>query len=176
MRRIAGSSREILHHRDDGAAELGGDDHGFQVAVVLEAIADDEALGRVGRHGHHRQQLGLAAHFEPEAEGLPVAIHLFDHQALLVDLDREHRGVAILVVVLGDGLREGVVQMLEAMREDVGEAHHDRRGELALLESLHHVEQVDFALGVHVGPDHEVPGRVHAEVTLAPGVDLVELG
>ena len=48
-------------------------------------------------------------------------------------------------------------------------------GELALLESLHHVEQVDFARRVHVGPDDEVPGGVHAEVTLAPGADLVEL-
>ena len=166
---------EVLHHRDDGAAELGGDDHRLEVAVVLEAVADDEPLGRVGGHGHHRQQLGLAAHLEPEAERLAVAIHLFDHQALLVHLDREHRRVAVLVVVLGDGLRERVVQVLEAVREDVGEAHHHRRRELALLESLHHLEQVDLALGVHVRPNHEVAGRIHAEVTLAPGIDLVEL-
>ena len=167
---------EVLDHRDDGAAELGGDDHRFEVAVVLEAVADDEALRRVRRHGHDRQQLGLAAHFEAEAERLAVAIHLFDHQALLVHLDREHRGVAILVVVLGDRLRERVVQMLEPVREDVGEAHHHRRRELAFLQSLHDVEQVDLALGVHVRPHHEVPGGVHAEVALAPGVDLVELG
>ena len=147
---------EVLDHRDDGAAELGGDDHRFEIAVVLEAVADDEPLRRIGRHGHHRQQLGLAAHFEAEAERLAVAVHLFDHQALLVHLDREHRGVAVLVVVLGDRLRERVVQMLEAVREDVGEAHHHRRGELALLESLHDVEQVDLALGIHVGAHHQV--------------------
>ena len=124
---------------------------------------------------HDRQQLGLAAHFEAEAERLAVAIHLFDDQALLVHLDGEHRGVAVLVVVLGDRLRERVVQMFEAVREDVGETHHHRRGELALLQSLHDVEQVDLALGVHVGAHHEVAGRIHAEIALAPGVDLVEL-
>ena len=122
-----------------------------------------------------RQQFGLAAHFEAEAERLAVAVHLFDHQALLVHLDGEHRGVAILVVVLGDRLREGVMQMLEAVREDVGEAHHHGRRELALFQSLHDVEQVDLALGVHVGAHDEVAGRIHAEITLAPGVDLVEL-
>jgi hypothetical protein len=52
------------------------------------------------------RQFRLAAHLEAEAERLAVAVHLFDHQALLVHLDGEHRGVAVLVVVLGDGLRE----------------------------------------------------------------------
>ena len=131
----------------------------LEIAVVLEAVADDEPLRRIRRHGHDRQQLGLAADFEAEAERLAVAVHLFDHQALLVHLDGEHRGVAILVVVLGDRLRERVVQMLEAVREDVGEAHDDRRGEVALLESLHDVEQVDLARRVHVRAHHEVAGR-----------------
>ena len=67
------------------------------------------------------------------------------------------------------------MQVLEAMRQDVREAHHDRRGELALLEALHHVEQVDLARGIHVGTNHQVARWVHAEVTLAPGIDLVEL-
>ena len=167
---------EVLHHRDDGAAELGGDDHRFEVTVVLETVADDQALGRVSGHGHDREQLRLAAHLETEAEGLAVAVHLFDHQALLVHLDREHRGVAVLVFVLGDRLRERVVQMLEAVREDVGKANHHRRREFTLLEALHDLEQVDFALAVHVRPNDEVAGFVHAEVALAPGVDLVELG
>ena len=43
----------------------------------------------------------------------------FHDEALLVHLDGEHRGVAILVVVLGDGLLEGGVQVPQAMREDV---------------------------------------------------------
>ena len=95
---------------------------------------------------------------------------------MLVHLDGEYRGVAVLVVVFGNGLCEGIVQMLEAMREDVGEAHHDGRGELAFLEPLHHIEQIDLAGRVHVGANHQVPGRIHTEIALAPGVDLVELG
>ena len=41
---------EVLDHRDDGAAELGGEDHRFDVAVVLEAVADDEPFRRILRH------------------------------------------------------------------------------------------------------------------------------
>ena len=59
---------EILDHRDDGAAELGREDHGLDVAVVLEAVADDEPPGRVGGHRHHREEFGLAAALEAEAE------------------------------------------------------------------------------------------------------------
>ncbi len=103
---------EVLDHRDDGAAELGGERHRLDVAVVLEAVADDEALGRVLGHGHDREQLGLGAHFQPEAELLAVAVDLLDHQALLVHLDRVHRRVAILVVVLRDRLRERRVHVL----------------------------------------------------------------
>jgi hypothetical protein len=167
---------EVLDHGNDGAAELRRDDHRFEIAVVLEAVADDEPFGRIGRHRHHRQQFRLAADFEPEPERLAVAIHLFDDEALLVHLDGEHRGVLVLVVVLGDRLRERVMQMLEPVRQDVREAHDHRSRELALLEALDHVEEVDLARRAHVRADHEVSGGIHAEVALAPGVDLVELG
>ena len=43
---------EVLHHRNDGAAELGGDHDRFDVAVVLEAVADHEAVGRILGDGH----------------------------------------------------------------------------------------------------------------------------
>jgi hypothetical protein len=93
-----------------------------------------------------------------------------------VHLDGEHCGVAILVVVFGDRLRERVMQMLEPMREDVGEANHNGSGELAFFQTLDDLEQIDLASCVHVRPHHEVPVGFHAEVALSPGVDLVELG
>src|SRR6185369_13128533 len=74
---------EILDHRNDRATELGREDDGFDVAVVLEAVADDHALRRILGHGHDGQQLGLRAGFQTEAEFLAVAIHLFDHEPLL---------------------------------------------------------------------------------------------
>jgi hypothetical protein len=70
----------------------------------------------------------------------------------------------------------GVVQVFEAMRQDVRETHHHRRGQLALLQTLHDIEQVDLARRVHVRANHEMTRRVHAEVALAPGIHLVELG
>ena len=59
---------EVLDHRNDRAAELGRENHRLDVAVVLEAVADDHALGRAFGQRHDRQQLGLRAGFEAEAE------------------------------------------------------------------------------------------------------------
>src|SRR5262249_21650240 len=59
---------EILDDRDDGAAELRRKRYGFDVAVVLEPVADDQAVGGVLRHRHDRQQLGLGAGLEPESK------------------------------------------------------------------------------------------------------------
>ena len=166
---------EILDDRNDRAAELGREDHGFDVAVVLEAVADDHAIRRVLGQRHDREQLGLGAGLQAEAEFLAVAIHLFDDQALLVHLDREHRAVAVLVVVFGDRLRERLVQARQAVTQDVGEAHHDRRRQIARLQSLDDFEQIDLALGRAVGPHDDVPGRIDAEVALAPGGHLVQI-
>ena len=122
---------EILDHRNDGAAELGGDDDRLDVAVVLEAVAHDQAVRRILGERHDREQLGLGADFEAEAEFLAVAVDLLDHQALLIDLDREHRRVAVAVFVLRDGGAEGLRQMAQAVREDVGEADDHGRVQIA---------------------------------------------
>ena len=166
---------EVLDHRDDRTAELGGEYHRLDVAVVLEAVADDQALGRVAGHRHHREELRLAAGLEPEAEVRAAAVDLLDDEPLLVDLDREHRRVAVLVVVLGDGGGEGVVQRAQPVAQDVGEAQHHRRGEVARLELAHHLVQVDLARAVAAGPAHDVAGGIDAEVTAAPGAGGVDL-
>jgi hypothetical protein len=144
--RIRPSSSEVLDHRDDLAAELGREDHRLDVAVVLEAVADDHPLRLALGHRHHREQLGLGADLEAEAELAPVAVDLLDHQPLLVDLDRVDGRVAAAVVVLGDRARERVVQALQAVAQDVREAHDDRRREVACLEPADHLVQVDLVL------------------------------
>ncbi len=163
----------VLHHRNDGAAELGGEDDRFDVAVVLEAVAHHDAVRRILGDGHHREQLGLGAHFESEAELLPVAVYLLDDQALLIDLDRKHRGVAVLVAVLGDGRAEGLGDVAQAVRENVGEADDHGRVQVAGLESLNHLVQVDFARRVHAGPDHHVAGFIDRKIAFPPGFHLV---
>jgi hypothetical protein len=167
--------REVLDDRDDRPAELGREDHRLDVVVVLEAVADDEPAGRVARHGHHREELGLAAGLEAEAEVGAAAVDLLDDEALLVDLDREDGGVAVLVVVLGDGRGEGIVQGPQTVAQDVGKAKHHRRGQVARLELAHDLVEVDLALAAPVGPAHGVAGGVDAEVARSPGPDRVEL-
>ncbi len=123
----------VLDHRNDGAAEFGGDDDRFDVAVVLEAVADHHAVGRILGNRHDREQFWFGADLEPEAEFLAVAVDLFDHQALLVDLDGKHRGIAVLVVVFRDRSGEGVREMAQAMRQNVGEANDHGRMQVARL-------------------------------------------
>ena len=166
---------EVLHHRNDGPPELRGQRHRLDIAVVLEAVADDQPFGSVLGHRHHGEELGLRADLEAEAEVLAVAVDLLDHQALLVHLDGEYGRVAVAVVVLGDRLREGGVQMLQAMRQDIGEAHHHRGGQVPSLQALDDIVEVDVPAGLRVGAHHDVTGCVDAEVTLAPRIDVVEL-
>ena len=97
----------VLHHRNDGAAELGGQNDRFDVAIVLEPVAHDDAVGRILGDGHYREEFGFGADLESEAELFAVAVDLFDHEALLIDLDGEHRRVAVLVVVFRNGRAKG---------------------------------------------------------------------
>ena len=135
----------VLDHRNDGAAEFGGDDHRLDVAVVLEAVADHDAVGRILGDGHDGKQFGLGSDLQSEAEFLAVAVDLLDDQALLVDLDGEYRGVAVAVVVLRDGVAERLREVAKAVRQDVGEANDHRRVQVACLQSLHDLVQVDLA-------------------------------
>ena len=117
----------ILDHRNYCAAEFGGEDHRFDVAIVLEAVAHDDAVRRIFGDRHHREQFRLGSHLESKTEFLAVAVDLFDHQALLIDLDRKHRGVAVLVAVLGDRRAEGISDVAQSMRENIGETNDHRR-------------------------------------------------
>ena len=166
---------EILHHRHDPAAELGRQRHRLDVAVVLEAVADDQPVGVVLGQAHHHQQLRLGADLKAEPERGTAAVDLLDDQPLLVHLDREHGRVAAAIVVLRDRLGEGVVQALQAVGDDVGEADHDRRRQVAGLQALDDVEQVDLAADLLVRADCHVAGLVDPEVAAAPGIDLVQL-
>src|ERR1700730_17186932 len=49
----------VLHHGNDGAAELGGEYHRLDVAIVLEAVANHDAVRRVLGDRHHREKFRL---------------------------------------------------------------------------------------------------------------------
>jgi hypothetical protein len=43
---------EIFDDRNDASPEFGGEHCGLDVTVILEAVADDQAIGRVLAHSH----------------------------------------------------------------------------------------------------------------------------
>src|SRR6185503_1168276 len=165
---------EALDDWDDVAAELSRQHGALDVLVVLEAVADDRALAAAVRDRQRRQQLGLAAHLEAEAEARPVAVDLVDDVPLLVDLDREDGVVAAAVAVLVDGVLERLVDLLQAVLEEVGEAQQQRRRQPARVQTVHDLEQVGLGALVLARADGDVAAPVDAEVALAPVLDTVE--
>src|SRR6185503_8518684 len=65
-----------LDDDEDVAAELARQHGAFDVLVVLEAVADDRALAAAARQRQRGEQLGLAAHLEPEAEAGAIFVDL----------------------------------------------------------------------------------------------------
>jgi hypothetical protein len=80
-------------------AELLADQRAADVAAVLVAVADDDAV--VGRKAQYGRQLRLAAGLQAHAPAA-VADDRIDHVGLLVDLDRVDRRVPPSVAVLLD--------------------------------------------------------------------------
>ena len=72
-------------------------------------------------------------------------------------------------------VREGVVDLADAMAEDVGEAEQDRQLDAARLELVDELLEVDRLFGPLVRMDGDVPRLVDAEVALAPVADAVGL-
>ena len=166
---------EVLDHGDDGAAQLRGEDDGLDVAVVLEAVADDHALRLGTGHRHHCEQLRLRADLESETELASVAVDLLDDEALLVDLDREDGRVVAAVVVLRDRRCERIVQPLQPVPQDVRETDDHGRGQVAGLEAVHDLEQVDLVIGGLIRTYHDVTVGIDSEVAAPPGLDSVEV-
>ena len=166
---------QVLDHRNDGAAQLGGQRGELDVAGFLEAVADDQALGRVAGHAQHRQQLGLAAHLQAEAQRRTVLADLLHHAALLVHLHGEHADVFALVVVLLDGGVERLVHVEQAALQQVAEVHQHGGAQATLTQALHHFHQVDLGAGHLARAHHNVALGVGVEEALAPQTDVVQI-
>ena len=167
---------EVLDHGDDRAAELGGERDELDVAVFLEAVADDQALGRIAGEAHHRKQLGLGADLETEAVLLAVLADFLDHAALLVDLDRVDRVVLALVAVLLDRGVEGLVEVLEPAMEQIAEVQQHRRAQATLAQALHDLEEIDLTARRARRAHEHGAGLGHLEEALAPTTEVVDIG
>jgi hypothetical protein len=118
--------RELLDDDVHLVAESLRDQRQLQVLVILVAVAHDKPARR--RYAEYGHQLRLAAglHADPRAAVADQGVH---HATLLVDLDRVNHPVAALVAGRRHRLAEGVVQAVEPVPENVGEAEEDRRGQ-----------------------------------------------
>ena len=100
---------------------------------------------------------------------------LLDDVPLLIDLDGIDAAVLALIVVLGDGGLEGLVNFADAMAQNVGEAQQNRQLNAALLQLIDELLQVDGLLGPFVGVNGHLALVIDAEVTLAPVPDFVDV-
>ncbi len=163
---------ELLDDRDHLLADLAGEHRHLDELVVLEPVADDRRIRGFGQ-GEHGQQLGLGAGLEPEMVRLAKVEDLLDDVPLLVHLDRIDAAITALVVVLANGRAEGVVDLADAMAEDIREAKQDRQLDAALLELIDQLLEVDRLAGVLVGMNGYVPLGVDPEIVLAPVANAV---
>ena len=163
----------FLDHRDDVPAHLLRQHGHLDVLVVLEAVADDGRF--VVGHGHHGHQFGLGAGFQAELVRLAELQDLFHHLPLLVHLDGVDAAVAALVVVLGDGGLERVVDFAQPVLEDVGEADQDREVDAAQHQRVDQFLEIDGAGRILLRVDAHVPVVPDREIALAPAGDVVEI-
>ena len=164
-----------IQHDHGHAAETLRQERGLDIGAVLVAVAHDQRVGSV-EQGQRDQQLRLAAHLETQIVGATRLDQLLHHLPLLVGLDGIDRPVVARLRVLAPRGREAAHQLVDAARQDVGEANQERRVQTAVADLLHQLPQVDPSLAAPVRVDGHVAGRADREVPPAPVVDGVELG
>ena len=81
-----------------------------------------------------------------------------------------------VVLVLGDGVLERVVNLAQAMLEDAGEADQDRQVDAAELQAVDQLLEIDAAVRVLGGMDQHVPVSADRKISFAPTGDLIQFG
>src|SRR6185437_12878581 len=87
----------LLHDDVHALADARANERTTDVRTILVAVADDDSTH--GRQRQYRREFRLAAGFQAHAL-TAVGDDLLHHPALLVDLDRIHRGVVAAVTEL----------------------------------------------------------------------------
>ena len=136
---------DLLEDQDDGLAHPDAVEGEPDEGLVLVAVRRDEAV-RAEVRRERREELGLGPGLEAVAV-LPARLDDLVHDdLLLVHLDREDAAVDAVVVVLLDGVDEGVVQLPDGRGEDLREADDDGRRDAAEGHVVDDALQVDEAV------------------------------
>ena len=157
------------------ASQAARQDRGFDIATIFVAIADQQRFW-IFQERKGDQQFGFAASLQAEVPTPAGFDQLLDDMALLVAFDRKHPLVAAAVAVLGDGPLEGGMQALQPVFEDVIEADQQRQGEIAPLQLLHQVHQIQGAAPIAAGLDHHMAAAANGEIGVPPAVETIEGG
>ena len=167
---------ELAHavdHDDRRAAEALGEQGELDVCAVLEAVADDQGVGRVEQR-QRDQELGLAPRLDADAVFGTVLDDLVHDVPLLIDLDRVNAAETPTVSVPLDRVLKRRGELLDARRQDVGKADEQGGSQVAALEILDEGEQIDGGL-FGVRSHHDVPRIVDVEEIAAPVGDAVDV-
>ena len=163
---------ELLHDENDFFVQLASDERTANEAGIFIPVADEKAIG-VGVNRQCREKLGLTAALDAEMPWLAGIQNLFHNLAKLVDFDREDAAVFCTVAHLTDRIREGLVDCLYSITQEVVKAHDERKSELALPSFSNHLHEVDL-LSITLRINGDVAGGIDAEVSAAPALDIVE--
>ena len=157
---------DLLLHPD---AVQGHADQG----VVLVSVADDERVGGEVR-ADRGEQLRFGSRFEAVTVGTAGLDDLFDHDPLLVDLDREDAAVDVAVLELFDRASERVVQVGHCRGEDLREPDDDRRADAAQPDFVDDLLQGDAAVRLPRRADDQVAVLRDVEETFSPVRNAVQ--
>lgn len=166
-------SVHLLNDDEYALAHLLRQQRQLDVALVLVAVADDDRVA-LALYGYHGVQLGLRAALQSEVELASVRDNLLNDGLHLIYFDRIDDEVLALIVVLLSRLLEAARSLLDAVVKNVGEAQQHRRRNVAQLQFVHHVAQVNLYV-VFAWRHVHVALVVYTEVRRAPTVDVVEL-
>ena len=162
---------DLLDDDDDLLAELAAEEREADVVVVFVAVADDEPL-RTLVHRERDHQLGLGPGLQPVVVVLAGGDDLIDDLAELVDLDGEHAAVLALVALVLDRLGEDLVDLHDALAEEILKADDDLRLEAhagRLVDDIHDPDRA--AVGQRLDLDEAV--GIDREVIRAPALETV---
>ena len=164
--------RRLLDHDEGFEPELATDQRQADVLAVLVAVADDQPAR--ARQRQHRHQFGFAAGLQAEAVA-GMRCQRPGDAAVLVDLDRIHRGVAAAVIPVGLRLRERGLQLAQAIAEDVREAHQQRQARAGGARGIDDVGQCDRRAAFPARTHRDAAGRIDIEIALRPMWDRIGL-
>src|ERR1043166_986011 len=165
---------QLLHHQDHLLPQLRTQQGHADEVRVLVTVAHDQAA-HLALQRQAREQLRLAAHFQPEVVWLARLQDFLHHLAKLIHLDREHPAITALVIELGDRVAEGQVDRLDAIAQNILKADQHRELQVARLRLLDHVAQIHCSSAVAQRFGLHAPGVVDVEVFRAPELDAIEV-